>query len=283
MLAVALRRSCIFALVAAIAALQLPRPNVQWSSRRSFLVKQLVLPVAGIAAALPSYLPTSAFAESGDLLEVYFGCGCFWHAQHEFVEAERKLLGRSDEELTSRTGYAGGRLLGPNGKVCYHNAGQIADYGRLGHAEVVNLKIPSSKFPEFVLEYCKLFSQEGYRPDQFGDRGPEYRNLVGLPGGVESQYAKQLVEISSKLGGDKLDFAKGKGDDPDRRALVFIMDTSEFPFHIAERYHQYHDGFNIGENYPALYNDLADLQAKQGTLGTSGCPNGMLGVGVLGL
>ena len=279
MLAANLRRSCLFALVAAIAALQQPLS----SSRRSFLQQQLVLPCAGIAATLASCAPTPAFADSDDLLEVYFGCGCFWHVQHEFVEAERNLLGRSDGELTSRTGYAGGRQLGPDGKVCYHNAGQIADYGRLGHAEVVNVKIPPSEFPEFVLEYCKLFSQEGYRPDQFGDRGPEYRNLVGLPGGVESQYAKQLVEISSKQGGDKLDFAKGKGDDPDRRALVFVMDTSEFPFHVAERYHQYHDGFNIGENYPLSYNNLADRQAKQGTLGTSDCPNGMLGLGALGL
>lgn len=199
------------------------------------------------------------------------------------MEAERNLLGRSDDQLTSRAGYAGGLQVGPEGKVCYHNAAQIADYGRLGHAEVVNTKIPASKFPDFVLEYCKLFSKEGYRPDQFGDRGPEYRNLVGVPGGVDSVYAKQLVEVSSKQGGDKLDFAKGKGDDPDRRALVFVMDSNNFPFHIGERYHQYHDGFNFGENYPASYNNLADRQAKQGILGTSNCPNGLLGVGALGL
>lgn len=184
--------------------------------------------------------------------------------------------------MTARAGYAGGRQGALNGKVCYHNSLRISDYGSLGHAEVVQLKIPASKFSDFAVEYCNLFSKEGYRADQFGDRGPEYRNLVGLPGGTDSVYAKQLVESSMKAG-DKLDFAKGKGDDADARGLSFIMDTDEFPFFVAEQYHQFHDGFNFGENYPDSYNGLAGKLAKAGTLGTSGCPNGLLGVGVLGL
>eukprot|EP00965_Chrysotila_dentata_P227380 6195978-Pleurochrysis_carterae.AAC.3 len=69
-------------------------------------------------------------------IPVYFGCGCFWHVQHEFVEAERRILGRSDLQFTSHTGYAGGIAGADRGKVCYHNAGFIADYGKLGHAEV---------------------------------------------------------------------------------------------------------------------------------------------------
>jgi len=78
------------------------------------------------------------------------------------------------------------------------------------------MKIPAKVFPDFAQEYCNLFSKEGYRPDQLGDRGPEYRNLVGIPGGLSSPLAKQLVDTSVKFG-DKLDFAKGKGDDPDAR------------------------------------------------------------------
>jgi peptide methionine sulfoxide reductase MsrA len=184
--------------------------------------------------------------------------------------------------LTARAGYAGGKAGAKNGKVCYHNGAQIADYGSLGHAEVVLVKIPTSKYPEFVAEYCKLFDDKGYRPDQFGDTGSEYRNLVGIPGGTKSPLAKQLVD-ASKNTGDKLDFAKGNGDDPDRRSLAFIMDTAEFPFYVAEQYHQFHDGFNFGENYPSSYNDLAKMLAKQGTLGVSECPNGLLGLGALGL
>ena len=180
---------------------------------------------------------STAQAADNEDIDVYFGCGCFWHVQHEFVEAERNILGRKDSDLTARAGYAGGNAGAKNGKVCYHNAGGVSDYGSLGHAEVVKLSIPISTFPQFVAEYCNLFSKEGYRPDQAGDRGPEYRNLVGIPGGLQSPLAKQLVDASIQ-NGDKLDFAKGKGDDPDRRGLVFVMDTAEFPFYVAEQYHQ---------------------------------------------
>jgi len=169
-----------------------------------------------------------------------------------------------------------------DGKVCYHNAAQISDYGSLGHAEVVHMRIPPAAFPLFAAEYFALFDSKGNRPDQFQDRGREYRNLVGVPGGVSSDLAKALV-AASQAAGDKLDFARGKGDDPDAPAVAFVMDTSVHPFYVAEQYHQFHDGFNPGEGYPKEYNDLAGSLAKAGTLGQSKCPNGLLGVGVLGL
>lgn len=134
-------------------------------TRRSFLQRS----AATIGAAT---LPSGAFAASDeDLIDVYFGCGCFWHVQHEFVEAERKILGRSDSELSALAGYAGGLAGAKNGKVCYHNALQTSDYGSLGHAEAVFLRIPPSKFGAFAQEYCKLFDSKGNRPDQLGDRG----------------------------------------------------------------------------------------------------------------
>ena len=71
------------------------------------------------------------------MIDVYFGVGCFWHVQHEFVEAERSILNRKDNELTSWAGYAGGTKTGPNGSVCYHNALFRDDYGKMGHGEVV--------------------------------------------------------------------------------------------------------------------------------------------------
>merc|ERR1740124_1700886 len=153
--------------------------------------------------------PIAAANDDGEeLMEVYFGCGCFWHVQHEFVEAERNILGRKDNQITARAGYAGGTAGALDGKVCYHNAASIADYGKLGHAEVVGLKIPPSKFKEFAVEYFKLFDKKGDRPDQAGDRGSEYRSLVGIPGGAKSDYAKLLVDASIATG-DKLDFAYG--------------------------------------------------------------------------
>lgn len=167
--------------------------------------------------------------------------------------------------------------------VCYHNALNVGDYGKLGHAEVVALKIPPSSFKEFAKEYFALFDDKGNRPDQFGDRGSEYRNIVGIPGGAKGDLAKQLVEVSQE-NGDKLDFGVGKGDDRDARALTFVMDsTAQFPFYTAEQYHQFHDGFNLGENYPNSYNSLASKLAKSDKLESSKCPNGALGLGFGGM
>lgn len=220
-----------------------------------------------------------------DMIDVYFGCGCFWHVQHSFVEAERRILNRNDLELTSRAGYAGGGKGGmaQNDLVCYHNAQQIGDYGKLGHAEVVKLTIPVWSFSEFAKEYFNLFNKDGYRPDQWGDTGSEYRNVIGIPGGIQSKSLVNLLIDTSKSNGDKLDFAKGRGNDPDARALAFIMDSNEYPFYVAEQYHQFHDGFNFGENYPNSYNGLANKLAKENILGKSNCPNGLLGIGALGL
>lgn len=116
----------------------------------------------------------------------------------------------------------------------------------------------------------------------FACAGGEYRNLVGVPGGAKGPYAKQLVEASIAQG-DKLDFSAGKGDDPDVRALTFVMDTAQFPFYSAEPYHQFHDGFAWGEDYPASYNGLAKSLFKSGLVKDTGCPNGMMGLGVGGL
>ena len=110
----------------------------------------------GGSAALRRPLP----AEATDVMEqdVYFGVGCFWHIQHEFVQAERSLLERKDDQLTSKAGYAGGRSTGEGGKVCYHNFQSVADYGRLGHGEVVGMTLPQDKVVAFTETYFSLFN-----------------------------------------------------------------------------------------------------------------------------
>ena len=226
--------------------------------------------------------PAAASAVGDDeLVDVYFGCGCFWHVQHEFIVAEKKLLGRSNEQLTSLSGYAGGTAK--DSKVCYHNMKGVQDYGKLGHAEVVGMRIPASKFGAVAEEYFKLFDNNGVRPDQFGDRGSEYRNLVGFPGGAtnKAKYT-ELLEASLRTG-DRVDFGKGKGNDADAKALVWVMDSIEYPFHVAEPYHQFHDGFRLDENYPDDYNGLAGKLLSSGSFRDSGCPNGLIGIGVGGL
>jgi hypothetical protein len=49
---------------------------------------------------LITQLSNPTFAD--DNQHVYFGVGCFWHVQHEFIEAEKKILGRSKDDITVR-------------------------------------------------------------------------------------------------------------------------------------------------------------------------------------
>jgi len=45
--------------------------------------------------------------DNTEKISVYFGIGCFWHIQSEFINAEKNLLNRKNNELTSIAGYAG--------------------------------------------------------------------------------------------------------------------------------------------------------------------------------
>ena len=75
-----------------------------------------------------------ASVSTASAVPVYFGVGCFWHVQHEFVVAEQTILSRSGNQLTSAAGYAGGsKVFQSGGKandiVCYHNLQGLGDYG----------------------------------------------------------------------------------------------------------------------------------------------------------
>ena len=80
-------------------------------TRRSFLAGAAAAPLLSSAALLVRPSP-AAGAGPDELIDVYFGCGCFWHVQHELLVAERKILGRKDADLTARCGYAGGLSTG---------------------------------------------------------------------------------------------------------------------------------------------------------------------------
>lgn len=215
--------------------------------------------------------PANAAIRDGEDLRCYFGTGCFWHIQREFVEMERRLLGRSDRQLTSRTGYAGGTEADASGRVCYHNLAGAPDYGRMGHAEVVGLSVPPSRLGDFADAYFALFDPAtGDRVDP-GDRGPEYRYLLGLPGGDRNP-AFDRVAAAARAGGKRL--VAGRGGDPDtfRRGIVYYYDSEEFPFHRAEVYHQFHDDFR-GPHYGRAYNRLAELEFDAGFIEETGCPD----------
>lgn len=204
--------------------------NVAHASRRNILGSA----IAAVTAL--TFGSKSAVAASDDETDVYFGVGCFWHIQHEFLDAERKVLGRGDRQLTSRAGYAGGTKTGSEGRVCYHNFQSLADYGKLGHGEVVGMKLPEKYIGDFARVYFSLFSPNGERVDP-GDRGGEYRSLLGLPGGMKHPMYPQ-VEVAGLERGFTLE--AGKGNDPDTfgKKLIYVYDSNKFPFYQAEVYHQ---------------------------------------------
>jgi hypothetical protein len=156
-----------------------PKPVVKSQSHRNLHVQasDLVMPrraavqglltgALGIATAFQSNIrpsiaaaaDASAAAVDSSLQDVYFGVGCYWHIQHEFVMAELERLGRSNKELTAYTGYAGGKSTDKEGRVCYHNLLGVADYGKLGHGEVVGMTLPADKIVEFSALYFSLFN-----------------------------------------------------------------------------------------------------------------------------
>jgi hypothetical protein len=131
-------------------------------SRRSWLATT-TSGAALIAGTLRIPGDDTALATTPPLEDVYFGVGCFWHIQHEFIQAERDLLGRGDAQLTSLAGYAGGKSVKrADGTglplVCYHNLMSVADYGALGHGEVVGMKLPSDTIATFGKVYFSLFN-----------------------------------------------------------------------------------------------------------------------------
>lgn len=235
-------------------------------NRRAFLSN--VVGAVVVATVHPNR--AAAAAEDANQADVYFGVGCFWHVQHEFVLAERNLLGRKDNELTSLTGYAGGLKADSEGRVCYHNFQSVADYGKLGHGEVVGMKIPSASIEDFAVEYFKLFVGEGERVDVM-DKGGEYRSLLGLPGGRKHPMFGQVEAAATNRG---LTLVDGKGNDPDTlgKRLVYVMDSNKFPFYQAEVYHQYHNDF-LSPAYGKKYNDLGDAALDDGRIKLTGCPD----------
>jgi len=77
-------------------------------------------PAAAAEFAQPEAIATeasSAASSSGGPVPVYFGNGCFWGRQKDFVDTEM-AMGRSVDDLSAVVGYAGGARTGPDGKVC---------------------------------------------------------------------------------------------------------------------------------------------------------------------
>jgi len=116
--------------------------------------------------------------------------------------------------------------------VCYHNPMAMdSDYGRMGHTEVVGVKVPEDKIPQFADAFFALFIN-GDRADP-QDRGGEYRGAFGIPGGDKHPQFAAFKEAAAKV---NMKLIAGKGNDPDtsKKRAVFYYDTDNFPFFAGE-------------------------------------------------
>mmetsp|Transcript_10268 Transcript_10268/g.25555 ORF Transcript_10268/g.25555 Transcript_10268/m.25555 type:complete len:315 (-) Transcript_10268:124-1068(-) len=247
---------------------------------------------AGPAMAEEARLPRGDIPET-----VYFGNGCFWGRQFDFVNTEKKL-GRTPDEISALVGYAGGQRAGPDGKVCYYLSDPRTVYERLGHAEVVQLALSTDstdkatqEFRTFADTYFKQFrrTDAGMQRLDPQDAGPGYRNVIGLPGGVSSPLFKVLQDANV----NGMELREGKGgawekvtrqsqeaikvgsderiNEDDLLNVVWVVDSTSLPFYRAERYHQFHTG--IGKLFPKEYLwDLKNTAAANGKIGSTGCP-----------
>mmetsp|Transcript_159049 Transcript_159049/g.290075 ORF Transcript_159049/g.290075 Transcript_159049/m.290075 type:complete len:249 (+) Transcript_159049:44-790(+) len=237
----------------------------QWATPLITVIGLIVVGSEGLFLAPAKHALTDVTVDSNPIS--YFGCGCFWHVQHEFItNFESRLLGRAGLNFTAFAGYAGGTEVGEDGLVCYHNGKGIADYGEMGHAEVVSLAVDPSNFKAAAEFFFDNVCPGGLRADP-QDVGTEYRSLVGFSGGLESAAGKAFAEVAKQK---NVKVVAGKGDDADVSGTVYVMDTTAFPFYQAEIYHQFHD--DMLETYSAKYHSLQSFFVDAGVLQETGCP-----------
>lgn len=109
------------------------------------------------------------------------------------------------------------------------------------------------------------------------DKGPGYRNVIGLPGGAEGR----MFQVIKEENVNNMDLRRGAGNEftalgapteGDMANTVWVLDSNVLPFYQAEVYHQFHDG--VGAPFPKWYKDLKRRFREQGRLSANtGCPD----------
>mmetsp|Transcript_125383 Transcript_125383/g.297676 ORF Transcript_125383/g.297676 Transcript_125383/m.297676 type:complete len:354 (+) Transcript_125383:52-1113(+) len=225
-----------------------------------------------------------AYRRNDPSRSVYFGNGCFWHTQYDTFLIEEDPAGpfrRNQSGITSLVGYAGGRFQSPSGAMCYHGF-PANDYSRLGHAEAVSVQLDARSgevAQQQVAALAKMYFDHGFQslPDGRRQRldpqdvGAEYRNVIGLPGGMDNAELWPLIEAANVFNMPLLPGAVG---DSEGEFVVYVYDSEVWPFFRGEDYHQFHPNTVIGRPVPSSYtNDLKQLQAEMGRIDESdrGC------------
>ncbi|CAK0834366.1 unnamed protein product [Prorocentrum cordatum] len=211
---------------------------------------------------------------------IYLGNGCFWHTQYDVVMVEQGSAfgNRTDGEVTALVGYAGGLYESQSGSVCYHGLPHT-DYGRLGHAEAVSVTIDAASGADASAQISALaeaYFEHGFqtvdgRRQRLDpqDMGAEYRNVIGLPGGMDNIEWWPLFQAANIYSMPLIRANGGStGDDTEDEYVVYVYDSLVYPFFRGEAYHQFHENSVIGRPLPASYlSTLKTVQADIGRLG----------------
>ena len=200
---------------------------------------------------------------------MYVGNGCFWHTQYDTVVLEQDASGpfggRSDANVTSLVGYAGGHFKSPGaaGTACYHGI-PGTDYGKLGHSEAVSVVIDPSSHREQVYALAFMYFDHGFVsvPCEAGDLGcvngqrrqrldpqdygPMYRNVIGFPGGMENKSWMEMVRLANNHSMPLVRGEGGPSSDKEGEYIVYVYDSTLFPFFRGEAHHQFHPNTVIG-------------------------------------
>eukprot|EP00928_Gymnodinium_smaydae_P018642 TRINITY_DN17101_c0_g1_i1.p1 TRINITY_DN17101_c0_g1~~TRINITY_DN17101_c0_g1_i1.p1 ORF type:complete len:352 (+),score=38.41 TRINITY_DN17101_c0_g1_i1:58-1113(+) len=209
---------------------------------------------------------------------IYLGQGCFWHTQYDTVVLEQRpndvFGGRTNLQVSSLVGYAGGQYQSLSGTACYHSLPHT-DYSRMGHAEAVSVSLDIENATiarSQVAALAKLYFEHGYntvngRRQRLDpqDMGAEYRNVIGLPGGMSNADWWPLFEAANVYGMPLVEGKGGLSGDTEGEYIVYVYDSNEFPFFRGERSHQFHANTVLGRPVPRSY--LYDLKNDQIAIG----------------
>lgn len=208
---------------------------------------------------------------------VYLGNGCFWHTQYDVVVVEQGSVfgNRTDEEVTALVGYAGGLYESKSGSVCYHGLPHT-DYGRLGHAEAVSVTVDAASgaaASSQISALAEMYFEHGFqtvdgRRQRLDpqDTGAEYRNVIGLPGGMDNIEWWPLFQAANIYNMPLIRANGGStGDDTEDEYVVYVYDSLMYPFFRGEAYHQFHRNSVIGRPLPDSY--LSTLKSAQADVG----------------
>lgn len=233
------------------------------SLHRRYLLRATLAPLALMGSALLFGSSSQAVVAESEV-DIYFGAGNFWRLQHEFVMKEALDLGRREGDITSVTGYAGGKRVGELDRICYSGWLGAPDHVSLGHSQVVQVSVPVEKIKDFV----QLYLDEGVSKRKMSEKGPQYRAVIGLRGGMKSKYFPAIQEACE----GKIKIVKGEGNEPDNfeKGTLYLYDSKFLPYRPAELGNQFRD--DPPTKYPADYHQLNDELEKLGILLNNGCP-----------